>query len=46
MSLARDKLVEISEEEDRKLLPEDQARLFHRTVAQLLFVYMRAMSDV
>jgi hypothetical protein len=40
-SPARDNLFEIREEGDRKLLPEEQARPFHRTVAQLLFLCMR-----
>jgi hypothetical protein len=45
-SPARDNLFEIREEGDRKLLPEEQARKFHRTVAQLLFLCMRARPDV
>ena len=30
----------------RKLLPEEQARQFHRTVAQLLFLCKRARPDI
>ena len=43
---ARDNLFEIREEEDRKLMPEEQASQFHRTVAQLLFLCMRARLDI
>ena len=43
---ARDNLFQIREEADRKLLPEEQASQFHRTVAQLLFLRMRARPDV
>ena len=39
-SPSRDNLFEIREEADRKLLPEEQASQFHRTVAQLLFLCM------
>ena len=45
-SPARDNLFEIREETDRKMLPEEQASQFHRTVAQLLFLCMRARPDV
>ena len=45
-SPARDNLFDIREEEDRKLLPEEQASQFHRTVAQLLFRCMRARPDI
>ena len=43
---ARDNLFEIREEADRKLLPEEQASQCHCTVAQLLFLCMRARPDV
>ena len=45
-SQARDNLFEIREEEDRKLLPEEQVSQFHRTVAQLMFLCTRARPDV
>ena len=44
--LASDNLFEIKEKADKKLLPEEQASHFHRIVAQLLFVCMRAKPDV
>ena len=37
-SPAGDHLFDVREESDRKVLPEEQARQFHRTVAQLLFL--------
>ena len=37
-SPAGDHLFDVREEADRKVLPEEQARQFHRTVAQLLFL--------
>ena len=40
-SPVRDNLFEIRKEEDRKLLPEEQASQFHRTVAQVLFLCMK-----
>jgi hypothetical protein len=45
-SPARDNLVVIREGKDRKLLPDEQASQFHRTVAQLLFLCTRARPDV
>ena len=45
-SPARDNLFDVREDEDRKLLPEEQASQFHRTVAQLLFLCMRARPDI
>ena len=45
-SPARDNLFEIREENDRKLLPENQASQFHRTEAKLLFLCMRVRPDV
>ena len=45
-SPARDNLFEIREEEDRKLLPAEQASQFHRTVAQLLLLCTRARTNV
>ena len=45
-SPASDNLFEIKEKADRKLLPEEQASQVHRTVAQLLFVCMRAKPNV
>ena len=46
VSPMRDNLFEIREEEDRKLLPEEQASQCHRTVAKCLFLCMRARPDV
>ena len=37
-SPAGDHLFDVREEADRKVLPKEQARQFHRTVAQLLFL--------
>ena len=34
------------DDEDRKLLPEEQAVKFHHTAAQLLFLYARAWRDI
>ena len=45
-SPARDNLFEIREEGNRKLMPEEQASHFHRTVTQLTFLCMRARPDV
>ena len=33
-------------DDDLKLLPEEQAQAFHHTVAQLLFLCMRARPDI
>ena len=41
-----DNLFTIREDEDRELLPEELASQFHRTVAQLLFLCMRARPDI
>ena len=41
-----DNLFTIREDEDRELLPEELASQFHRTVAQLLFLCMRANQDI
>ena len=43
---ARDHLFMVRDEEDRKVLPEEQARQFHRTTAQLLFLCKRARPDI
>ena len=43
---AADHLFEIRDESVRKLLPEEQARMFHHTVAQLLFLSGRARPDI
>ena len=45
-STVRDNLFESREEENIKLLPEEQASQFHQTVAQLLFLCMRDRPDV
>ena len=37
-----DHLFNIRTDEDRELLPEEMARQFHRTTAQLLFMCLRA----
>ena len=39
---AADHLIEVIDENERKLLPEEQARAFHHSVAQLLFLCGRA----
>ena len=39
-------LFEVREEADCKLLLEEQARRFHRTVAQLLFLCKQARPDI
>ena len=39
-------LFEVREEADRKVRLEEQARQFHRTVAQLLFLCKRARPDI
>ena len=39
---AGDHLFDVREEADRKVLPKEQARQFHRKVAQLLFICKRA----
>ena len=41
-SPAGDHLFQVREDGDRKMLPEEQARQFHRTVAELLFLCKRA----
>ena len=41
-----DFLFNIREDDDRELLPEELASQFHRTVAQLLFLCMRARPDI
>ena len=45
-SPAGDHLVNVREDADRKLLPEEQARQFHRTVAQFLFLCKQARADI
>ena len=45
-SPAGNHLFEVRADADRKLLPEEQAQQFHRTVAQLLFLCKRARPDV
>ena len=45
-SPAGDHLFTIREDGKIKLLPEEQARQFHRTVAQLLFLCKRARPDI
>ena len=45
-SLVRDNLSLLREEKDSKLLPEEQAGQFHHTVAQFLFLCLRARPDV
>ena len=41
-----DHLFTVREDGERKFLPEKQARQFHRTVAQLLFLCKRARPDI
>ena len=41
-----DHLFDIRADEDRELLPEETARQFHGTTAQLLFMCLRARPDV
>ena len=36
----------VQEDADQNVIPEEQARQFHRTVAQLLFVCKRARPDI
>ena len=36
----------VREDGKKKLLPEEQARKFHRTVAQLIFLCKRARPDI
>jgi hypothetical protein len=43
---AADHLFEVRDESERKLLPEEQARAFHHSVAQLLFLSGRARPDI
>lgn len=43
---AGENLFKVRDETDRKLLPEEQAQHFHRTVAQLLFLSCRARRDI
>ena len=45
-SPAGDHLFDVREEADRKVLPEEQARQFHRTVAQILVLCKRARPDI
>ena len=39
-------IIKIQDNEDRKLIPEDMERQFHRTNAQLLFRYKGTGTDV
>ena len=43
---AADHLFKVADGEETKLLPEEQAQAFHHTVAQLLFLCMRARRDI
>ena len=43
---AAEHLFEVREDNTEKLLPEEQALLFHRTTAQLLFLSARARPDI
>ena len=45
-SPAGDHLFNVREDDTRQILPEEQARQFHRTVAQLLFLCKRAHPDI
>ena len=45
-SPAGDHLFEVREDADCKVLPEEQARQFHCTVAQLLFLCKQARPDI
>ena len=46
INLHSDFLFDIRDDDDRELLPEELASQFHRTVAQLLFICMRARPDI
>ena len=41
-----DHLFNIRTDDEREVLPEEMARQFHRTTAQLLFLCLRARPDV
>jgi len=43
---AGENLFKVRDEADRKVIPEEQARIFHHTVAQLLFLSGRARPDI
>jgi hypothetical protein len=43
---ARDRLFDIRDKKDRKLLEEERAVAFHHTTAQLLFMATRARRDI
>ena len=43
---AGDHLFTVCPDDERKLLPEEQAQAFHRTTAQLLFLSQRARPDM
>jgi hypothetical protein len=43
---ASDNLFKIRDDDDRKILDEGRAKQFHQTVAQLLFLCMRARPDI
>ena len=45
-SSAGDHIFTVREDRKKKLLPEEQARQFHCTVAQLLFLCKRARPDI
>ena len=43
---AADHLFDVRADDEARFLPEDQAAVFHRTVAQLLFIAPRARRDI
>jgi len=43
---AGENLFKVRDEADRRVIPEEQARIFHHTVAQLLFLSGRARPDI
>ena len=43
---AGDQLFDVRDEKKRKILPEEQAQIFHKTVAQLLFLVCRPRRDM
>ena len=45
-STAADHLFKVRDEKEDKYIPEYQAKSFHQTTAQLLFMYSRALRDI
>ena len=46
INLHSDNIFTISDDDNRELLPDKLVLQFHRTVAQLLFLYMRARPNI